>query len=71
MRFWGYYDKKFHNPELKLLNQEIIERYDLNRKMKIHDRVWSSDDGYIKGMVDTILKIDGELGILIRFALLS
>ena len=38
-RFGEYYDRMFHNPELKLLIQEIIERYELNRKMKIHDRV--------------------------------
>ena len=47
-RFGGYYDRKFHNPELKLLIQEIMERYELNRKMKIHDRVWLSDEDYIK-----------------------
>lgn len=70
-RFGEYYDRKFHNPELKLLIQEIIERYELNRKMKIHDRVWLSDENYIKRMMDTILKIDGELGILIKFALYS
>jgi hypothetical protein len=39
-RFGEYYDRRFHNPELKLLIQEIIERYELNRKMRIHDRVW-------------------------------
>jgi hypothetical protein len=43
-RFGEHYDRKFHNPELKLLIQEIIERYELNRKMKIHDRVWLSDE---------------------------
>jgi hypothetical protein len=70
-RFGEYYDRKFHNPELKLLIQEVIERYELNRKMKIHDRVWLSDECYIKRIVDTILKIDGELEILIKFALYS
>ncbi len=70
-RFGEYYDRKFHNPELKLLIQEIIERYELNRKMKIHDRVWLSDENYIKRMMVKILKIDGELGILIKFALYS
>ncbi len=70
-RFGEYYDRRFHNPELKLLIQEIIERYELNRKMKIHHRVWISDEDYIKKMVSTVLKIDGDLGILIRFALFS
>lgn len=70
-RFGEYYDRKFHNPELKLLIQEIIERYELNRKMKIHDRIWISDDNYIKKMITKILRIDGEIGILIKFALYS
>ncbi len=70
-RFGEYYDRRFHNPELKLLIQEIIERYELNRKMKMHHRVWISDEDYIKKMVSIALKVDGELGILIRFALFS
>jgi intergrase/recombinase len=70
-RFGEYYDRRFHNPELKLLIQEIIERYELNRKMRIHDRVWLSDDNYLQKMVESVLKIPGELGILIRFALYS
>ena len=70
-RFGEYYDRKFHNPELKLLIQEIIERYELNRKMKIHDRIWLSDEDYIKKMIPIILKIDGDFGIIIKFALFS
>ncbi|HKO65083.1 MAG TPA: integrase [Candidatus Nitrosocosmicus sp.] len=70
-RFGEYYDRKFHNPELKLLIQEIIERYELNRKMKIHDRIWISDDNYIKKQIKKILQIDGDIGILIKFALFS
>jgi hypothetical protein len=70
-RFGEYYDRRFHNPELKLLIQEIIERYELNRKMRIHDRVWLSDEDYLQRMVKSVLQISGELGILIRFALSS
>jgi intergrase/recombinase len=70
-RFGEYYDRKFNNPELKLLIQEIIERYELNRKMRIHDRVWLSDEDYLQRMVILVLRIPGELGILIQFALFS
>src|SRR6185312_12245841 len=66
-RFGEYYDRKFHNPELKLLIQEIIERYELNRKMKIHDRIWISDGDYIKNTIAKILTIEGEIGVLIKF----
>src|SRR3954454_23119864 len=70
-RFGEYYDRKFHNPELKLLIQEIIGRYELNKKMKMRDRVWLSDEDYIKRMISIALKIDGDLGLLIKFALFS
>jgi hypothetical protein len=70
-RFGEYYDRKFHSPELKLLIQEIIERYELNRKMKIHDRIWISDGDYIKNTIAKILTIEGEIGVLIKFALYS
>jgi intergrase/recombinase len=70
-RFGEYYDRKFHNPELKLLIQEIIERYELNKKLKMCDRVWISDEGYIKRMISIALKIDGDLGLLIKLALFS
>jgi hypothetical protein len=71
-RFGEYYDRRFHNPELKLLIQEIIERYELNRKMRIHDRVWLSDEYYLEKMrVKSVLGISGELGVLIKFALYS
>jgi intergrase/recombinase len=56
---------------LKLLIQEIIVRYELNRKMRIHDRVWLSDENYLQKMVISVLQIGGELGILIQFALYS
>lgn len=56
---------------MKLLIQEIIERYELNRKMRIQDRVWLSDEDYRRGMVQSVLEIPGEMGTLIKFALYS
>ena len=70
-RFGEYYDRKFHNPELKLLIQEIIERYELNRKMRIHDRVWLTDENYLEKMIRLALEIPGEIGTIIKFALYS
>lgn len=60
-----------HNPELKILIEEIIQRYDLNKKMRIHDRVWLVDEGYIDKMVHKALEIDGDIGIIIKFAFFS
>lgn len=44
-KFGMYYDRKMHNAELKILIEEIIKRYELNKKMRIHDRVWLADEG--------------------------
>jgi intergrase/recombinase len=72
-RFADYYDYRFHNPEIKLLIQEIIERYDINNKMREHHFVWIADQNYLHNSITRILsKFDkGELAILIRFALFS
>ncbi len=34
-----YCDRMYHNPELKLLIHSIVERYEINRRMNIRDRV--------------------------------
>jgi hypothetical protein len=70
-KFGMYYDRKMHNPELKILIEEIIKRYELNKKMRIHDRVWLVDEGYIDKMVRNVLEIDGDIGVIIKFAFFS
>ena len=70
-KFGMYYDRKMHNPELKILIEEIIKRYELNKKMRIHDRVWLADEGFIEAMVRKALEIDGDIGIIIKFAFFS
>ena len=68
-RFGEYYDRKFDNPQLKLLISEIIQRYELNKKMRIHDRLWLTDEDHLSKMIHLVLAIPGEIGILIKFAL--
>ena len=70
-KFGMYYDRKMHNPELKILIEEIIKRYELNKKMRIQDRVWLVDEGHIDKMVRKALEIDGDIGIIIKFAFFS
>ncbi len=70
-KFGMYYDRKMHNPELKILIEEIIKCYELNKKMRIHDRVWLVDEGYIDKMVSKALEIDGDIGLVIKFAFFS
>jgi hypothetical protein len=68
-RFGEYYDRKFNNPQLKMLISEIIQRYELNKKMRIHDRLWLTDQDYLTSMIHLVLGISGEMGVLIKFAL--
>jgi hypothetical protein len=46
-RFGEYYDLRFNNPQLKLLISDIIQRYELNKKMRIHDRLWLTDEDHL------------------------
>jgi len=68
-RFGEYYDRRFNNPQLKLLIAEIVQRYELNKKMRIHDRLWLTDEDHLSKMIHLVLRIPGEIGILIKFAL--
>jgi hypothetical protein len=51
--------------------KSVTVRLKENRKMRIHDRVWLSDENYLQKMVKSVLQVGGELGNLIRFALYS
>jgi intergrase/recombinase len=39
--------------------------------MRIHDRVWLVDEGYIDKMVRKALEISGDIGVLIKFSFFS
>jgi hypothetical protein len=71
-RFGEYYDFKFQNPEMKLLIQEIIERYEINRHMRMHE-VWIADQSYLDSTIMKILTTfnKGGLAVLLRFALFT
>lgn len=70
-KFGAYYDRKYNNPELNILIEEVIKRYELNKKVRIHDRVWIADEGFIESMAMKVLEIQGDIGIILRFAFFS
>jgi intergrase/recombinase len=39
--------------------------------MRIHDRVWLSDEDYLRKMIQSVSEILGEMGTLIKFTLYS
>jgi intergrase/recombinase len=70
-RFAEYYDRKYQNPEVRLLIDEIIKRYEINKKMKIRDRVFVADSNYIIESVTKVLQIKGPMGLIVKFAFFS
>ena len=38
-RFGEWYDQRYGDAEIRLLIDEIIKRYDLNKRLRIHDRL--------------------------------
>jgi hypothetical protein len=72
-RFGEYYDYKHQNPEMKMLVKEVIERYEINRHMRMHDKVWIADQSYLDTSITKILTTfnKGELSILLRFFLFT
>jgi hypothetical protein len=72
-RFADYYDFKYHNPEVRLLVREIIERYQINRNMRMHDKVWVADHNYLDNSIRKVLQTfcRGELALVVRFALFT
>ena len=70
-RFAEYYDRKYQNPEVKLLIDEILKRYELNKKMKMRDRIFVADGNFIEDSVRKVLKIEGPMGVIVKFAFFS
>ena len=56
-----------------MLVKEIIERYEINRHMRMHDKVWIADQSYLDTAITRILATfsKGELAVLIRFFLFT
>jgi intergrase/recombinase len=72
-RFAEFYDYQYQNPELKLVVREIIERYEINKKMRRKDILWIAEENYLDNAIKTLLSAftGGELAIVVRFALFS
>lgn len=71
-RFGEWYDQRYDDPEVRLLIDEIIKRYDLNKRLRIHDRLWMGDSEDLLERIQKVLNIHSdEFDILIKFALFS
>jgi len=72
-RFAEFYDYQYQNPELKLVVREIIERYEINKKMRRKDILWIAEENYLDNAIKTLLSAftTGDLAVVVRFALFS
>jgi intergrase/recombinase len=71
-RFAEWYDQRYGDAEVRLLIDEIIKRYDLNKRLRIHDRLWTGDSEDLRVRIKTVLDIQSnEFDFLIKFALFS
>jgi intergrase/recombinase len=67
-----WYDQRYGDVEVRLLIDEIIKKYDLNKRLRIHDRLWIGDSEDLRERIKTVLSIQSdEFDILIKFALFS
>ena len=71
-RFAEWYDQRYGDAEVRLLIDEIIKRYNLNKRLRNHDRLWIGDSEDLRERINTVLGIrSDEFDILIKFALFS
>ena len=71
-RFAEWYDQRYGDAEVRLLIDEIIKRYNLNKRLRNHDRLWIGDSEDLRERINAVLCIrSDEFDILIKFALFS
>lgn len=71
-RFAEWYDQRYGDAEVRLLIDEIIKRFNLNKMLRNHDRLWIGDSEDLRERIKIVLGVQSdEFDVLIRFALFS
>ena len=70
-KFGQYYLYKYNDDSCIDLVSKIIRRYNLNAGNNDHSRLYIVDDNYLEEKIGMILQLQGEIGLIIRFALFS
>jgi hypothetical protein len=71
-RFADWHDQRYGDAQVRLLIEEIIKRYNLNKRLRNHDRLWIGDNEDLRERINAVLCIrSDEFDILIKFALFS
>ena len=52
-RFAECYDQRYGDGEARLLKKKKKKRYDLNKRLRNHDRLWIGDSDNLKERIKT------------------
>jgi intergrase/recombinase len=70
-KFGQYYLYKYNDDSCIDLVSKIIRRYNLNAGNNDHGRLYIVDDNYLEEKIRSVLQLQGEIGIIVRFAMFS
>lgn len=72
MRHFGnYYYYKTNNHECDELIEKIINRYDLNIGLDMHQKIYLVDDNFVAVKIKDLMTIQGEIGLTVKVGLFS
>jgi intergrase/recombinase len=66
-----YYYYKTNNIECKELVSRIIERFQLNRGLDMHHRIYIVDDNFVATKISALMAIEGEIGLTVKVGLFT
>jgi intergrase/recombinase len=70
-KFGQYYLYKYNDDSCIDLVSKIIRRYNLNAGNNDHGRLYIVDDNYLEEKIRRVLQLQGEIGLIVRFAIFS
>jgi intergrase/recombinase len=70
-KFGQYYLYRYNDDSCIDLVSKIIRRYNLNAGNNDHSRLYIVDDNYLEEKIGMILQLQGEIGLIVRFAMFS
>jgi intergrase/recombinase len=70
-KFGQYYLYKYNDDSCIDLVSKIIRRYNLNAGNNDHSKLYIVDDNYLAEKLRTVLQFQGEIGLVVKFAMFS
>jgi hypothetical protein len=70
-KFGQYYLYKYNDDSCIDLVSKILRRYNLNAGNNVHSKLYIVDDNYLAEKLKTIFHLQGEIGLIVKFAVLT